>query len=181
MDPRFVHVPEIFSLESCTLWHVLAFLQSPFAGGYLCFPVSISSPESTVAVPTIPMCLLNFLLTELVTSASGLSSLAEYGCCLKIYCAAGLRRRSGKVCLRTGLLPELSAQRSCVQETFKRYINLSARAPFPGFLMESLLQGKWEARKKWGNVFQTLSLDWHVAFLPGHHVTAAATPAGLTL
>lgn len=68
-----------------------------------------------------------------------------------------------------------------MQETSKRYINLSVRAPFPGFLMESLLQGKREARKKWGNVFQTLSLDWHVAFLPGHHVTAAATPAGLTL
>lgn len=29
-----------------------------------------------------------------------------------------------------------------LQETSKRYINLSVRAPFPGFLTESLLQGK---------------------------------------
>lgn len=109
--PRFVRIPGIFLLESHTLRHNPALLGSPFVGGYLHFLVSISTPESAVAVPTIPVCLPNFLLTELVTSAAGLSSLAEYGCCLKIYRAAGLWRRSGKVCLRTGLLSGL-----CMEE-----------------------------------------------------------------
>lgn len=40
--------------------------------------------------------------------------------------------------------------------------------------------GETEAWQKWGNVFLTLSLGWHVAFLPGHRVAVVATPAGLT-
>lgn len=54
-----------------------------------------------MAVPTLSLHLLRFLLTELVTSASsGLSSQADYGCCLKI-CYVAVVLRSGKVCLRT--------------------------------------------------------------------------------
>lgn len=101
--PRWTHsvdIPEV------------SFLEKTLAGGYPCCLVSISSPELAVAVPSSPVCLLSFLLTQLVTSASGLSSLAVR-VAENTLCGW---RRSGKACLHTGLLPELSAQRSCLQE-----------------------------------------------------------------
>lgn len=51
-----------------------------------------------------------------------------------------------------------------MQETSDFYINLSA-CSFSQFPRGVCIPGETEAWKKWGNVFQTLSLGWHVAFL----------------
>lgn len=158
MDPLFVRIPEIFVLETCALQHTPSLSAIPLCRRrHLCFPVSASGPESAVAVPTIPVCLLNFLLPELLTSASGLSSWAKYSCCLKIHCVAGLWR-SGKLCLHAGLLSELSAWMICMQETSKHSINLPVHAPFPGFLVESVHQGKLRHRRHGATSFRPFHL-----------------------
>lgn len=78
-----------------------------------------------------------------------------------------------------GLLSELSAQRSCVQETSKRYINLSVRAPFPGFLTESLLQGKPRRGSNGATSFRAFHLIGMWLFCSSHASRADAVTRNL--
>lgn len=93
----------------------------------------ISSAE---LVPTTPMCQLHFLLTELVTSASGLSSWTEHSRCLKIHRVAYRGEMGGL------LFPGLSSDCTEEQEPSKHSINPSVCTSFPSFLVESVLRGK---------------------------------------
>lgn len=146
-------------LESHALWHILACLWPPFAGGSLLSGKHLRSRAGCGRSHRVPA---EFPAVRVSHSCSWfVQSGRVWSLSKNTPCDGFWRRRSGEVRLSTGLLSELSAQRSCTQETSKS-IRACSRSTFPHGMGTP---GETEAQKKWGNVFLTLSLDWHVAVL----------------